>query len=149
MTAEALLVTLRARGVLLVAAGDRLRYRPAGRVSAGERAALSEHKAELLALLRAEADPVAWREAAMRTQLEGVAAGDKVPALHARRGPHVPVRGCERACRPDGRLCSDCGRACPSCGEPSRLPGGRCDSCFAAALRVVPTDVLLSRERRR
>ena len=75
----------------------------------------------------------------------GPKVGDKVPALKARRGPHVPVRSCERACRPDGSLCSDCGRACPSCGEPSRFPGGRCDSCFAAALRVVPTHVRLRR----
>jgi hypothetical protein len=55
MTAAALLDSLRARRVELVAAGDRLRYRPVESVTADELEALRACKAELLALLRAEA----------------------------------------------------------------------------------------------
>jgi len=87
---------------------------------------------------------IAW-EAAMRAQFERVPPGQKIPALNARPGPHVPVPNCKRGCRPDGQLCRACGRACPSCGEPSRFPGGSCDPCFAAARRVVPTDVVAKR----
>lgn len=51
--AVALLADLRARGVELVAIGDRLRFRPASAVSGDTREALRVHKAELLALLTA------------------------------------------------------------------------------------------------
>jgi hypothetical protein len=102
-----------------------------------------------LAASDARASAIAWRETAMRAQFERIPAGTKIPPLSARPGPHVPVLNCERGCRPDGPLCSECGRACPSCGEPSRYPGGRCDPCFAAALRVVPTDVLVTQKGRR
>lgn len=53
MTPAALLADLRARGVELVAIGDRLRFRPASAVSRDTREALRVHKAELLALLTA------------------------------------------------------------------------------------------------
>ena len=92
---------------------------------------------------------IAWRKAAMRAQLEHVPSGEKIPPLNARPGPHVPVPNCKRGCRPDRQLCRACGRACPSCGEPSRFPGGSCDPCFTAVLRVVPTDVVATRRGRR
>jgi hypothetical protein len=53
MTAARLLVCLRRRGAILQAAGDRLRVdAPIGVVTDADRAALAEHKAELLAMLR-------------------------------------------------------------------------------------------------
>jgi len=54
MTAGGLLFTLRARGVILVAAGERLRYRPAALVSDEERAGLARHRGEVLRLLRVD-----------------------------------------------------------------------------------------------
>lgn len=59
MTAVALVSALRARGVELVAAGDRVRFRPASAVTSDERAALRRFKPEVLALLTGplHADP--------------------------------------------------------------------------------------------
>ncbi|MBI4506416.1 MAG: hypothetical protein HY691_12840 [Chloroflexi bacterium] len=58
--AAALLADLRARGVELVAAGDRLRWRaPAGVLSEQDRAALAENKSALLRLLAAKGAAVA------------------------------------------------------------------------------------------
>ena len=51
MDALELLADLDRRGVELVPAGDRLRYRPATALDPGLRAELAAHKAELLALL--------------------------------------------------------------------------------------------------
>lgn len=53
----ALLADLRALGVELVAAGDRLRFRPAAVVTDDIRAALRAHKPTLLALLASTAAP--------------------------------------------------------------------------------------------
>ena len=44
---------------------------------------------------------IAWREAAMRAQLEQVPPGATIPGLSARPGPHVPAPGCQRL--PPGR----------------------------------------------
>jgi hypothetical protein len=58
MTPAALLAECRRHGVVLTAEGDRLVYRAPRRLLTPElRAALVEHKAGLLALLQAEADP--------------------------------------------------------------------------------------------
>jgi hypothetical protein len=57
--AAALLDGLRARGVSLVAAGDRLRWHPREALTAAEVAALRRHKSELLAMLSAPAAPFA------------------------------------------------------------------------------------------
>jgi hypothetical protein len=58
MTPGALLAECQRRGVVLTAEGDRLAYRAPRRALTPElRAALVEHKAGLLALLQAEADP--------------------------------------------------------------------------------------------
>lgn len=51
MTAVELVATLQARGVELVPAGDRLRFRPGEAVTPEERDALRRHKAEVLRLL--------------------------------------------------------------------------------------------------
>ena len=48
MTAADLIDRLRARGVTLIPAGDRLRYRPASALTADEVEALRQHKAEIL-----------------------------------------------------------------------------------------------------
>ncbi len=65
-TAVALLDTLRARGVELVAAGDRLRFRPVEAVAPEELEALRRFKTDLLALLQPgpalRLDPVTVRE---------------------------------------------------------------------------------------
>ena len=59
MTAPEVLAEARRRGILLSARGDRLRYdAPVGVMQAELRAALVEHKAELLALLGSW--PASW-----------------------------------------------------------------------------------------
>jgi hypothetical protein len=52
--ASVLLAGLRAVGVELRSEGDRLRWRPAGKVSPAMREMIAQHKGELLALLQAE-----------------------------------------------------------------------------------------------
>ena len=51
MTAGELMISLRARGVELVPAGDRLRFRPGEMVTPEERATLRRYKTEILQLL--------------------------------------------------------------------------------------------------
>lgn len=58
MTAAVLLADLRSRGIEVITDGRRLGIRPAGVVTAAERAALRRHKAEVLAML---ADPAPTR----------------------------------------------------------------------------------------
>jgi tubulysin polyketide synthase-like protein len=53
VTAVAVLATLRDHGVEFHIIGDRLRFRPASRVSHAWREALATHKAEIVALLAA------------------------------------------------------------------------------------------------
>ncbi len=57
MVASALLTTLRAKGVELVAAGDKIRFRPSEVVTSEELLALRVHKREILALLAHHAPP--------------------------------------------------------------------------------------------
>lgn len=54
MTADLLIADLRSRGVTLVPDGDRLRCRPKSALDPEDLAALAEHKAEVLAVLRAQ-----------------------------------------------------------------------------------------------
>jgi hypothetical protein len=119
--------------------------------SVADRAALREHVVELKELLEAGDElavraaareaAIAWRAAAMRAQLESVRPGERISFLKAR--PEIHVTSAPERCRSAGHVHLPPGRACPSCGEPSRVRGGRCDPCFAAALGVVPTDVLV------
>lgn len=55
MTAAALVTQLRARGVSLVAEGERLRCRPASALASAELEALRDLKPQVLALLRTQA----------------------------------------------------------------------------------------------
>jgi hypothetical protein len=78
MTAAELVSALASRGVQLVAEGERLRWRPAGAVSAEEREALVHHKAELLALLRRQpAAPAAPTSVRLPGSLEEEVAQEK------------------------------------------------------------------------
>src|SRR5262245_10898213 len=62
------LAELTRRGVEIAVDGDRLRFRPQDAVTADLRAALIEHKADLIRLLGPD-DEVAWRIEAMRPQV--------------------------------------------------------------------------------
>jgi hypothetical protein len=57
MTAADLVYKLRARGVEIITDGARVGVRPAGVLTEEERAALRRHKAEVLAMLRADRCP--------------------------------------------------------------------------------------------
>jgi hypothetical protein len=120
-----------------------------GSSSASEQPDLAVLRAELAVRAAARETAIAWRKAAMRAQLEQVRSGERIPLLKARPEFHVSVPNSECGDRSDGPLDPEGGCACPSCGEPSRFPGGRCDPCFGAALRVVPMDVLVRRKGRR
>jgi hypothetical protein len=83
MTAAALVADLVGRGVVLMAHGDRLRFRPATSVTEADRQALLERKADVLALLARRSEDsgliAAWHDvsAADRARLEAEAsAGD-------------------------------------------------------------------------
>ena len=86
MSAADTLAAARALGVVLSAAGGELRYvAPAGALSPELRAALVEHKAELLAALAGEADAAAAQRAAAsarRSRALALLAADAEP-LHA------------------------------------------------------------------
>ncbi len=113
MDTTEVLERLSARGVVLVADGQRLRFRPREAVTPDLRAALVEHKAELLRLLGAEQEEIRWRAEAMRLQLRPTG---PIPFLVARR----PGLG--------GGGCLSCGSAltqeqtyrCAPCGEAAR-----------------------------
>lgn len=116
MTPGEVLVGLRQRGIVLVPWTDgRLRYRPRDGLTATEQKALADHRDAIVRFL--EADPVAWREAVMATQMTSHGA---IPLLLA---------------RPGARFASGC---CSSCGDPLG-PGDRyrCAPCAEAATRVV------------
>jgi hypothetical protein len=70
LTAAALVADLQTRGVTLESRGDKLRVRPVSRLSPDELESLRAHKAEVLAVLRADRhaqavtlDPVTVRQA--------------------------------------------------------------------------------------
>jgi hypothetical protein len=69
MTAVELVSALRARGVELVAAGDRLRFRPSEAVTSEEREALRCHKAEVLRLLARVLESLALDAVTLRAVL--------------------------------------------------------------------------------
>ena len=95
MTAAALLAALQTRGVRLAAVGDRLRVEaPRGVLTAADRAALAAHKAALLALLRADADP--WPALLQRFRAAWLAVGqqyDNAPPAERQRLAVAFARG--------------------------------------------------------
>ena len=113
-----LLDELGRRGIEIAAHGDRLRFRPQAAVTPDLRAALLEHKANLIRLLAAPDDEIAWRAEAMRPQ---VPRSGVIPVLLARPEAKTAPRG-----------------TCVSCGDPlaadRRL---RCAPCVAAVERVL------------
>lgn len=108
---------LNRRGVAIAVAGDRLRFRPQDAVTPDLRAALLEHKTDLIRLLDALDEQVAWRVGAMRHQIRP---GLIVPFLVARRN-FVDAPG-----------------GCLSCGDPCGAGRRyRCGPCVRAAEIVV------------
>jgi hypothetical protein len=112
-----ILMELTRLGVVLVVAGDRLRFRPREAVSEDLRGLILEHKYDLLRLLAAEEAEVRWRVQVMRRQIRP---GPIIPFLVARRD-FVDAPG-----------------RCLSCGDPCG-PGRRyrCSPCVRAAEIVV------------
>ena len=112
-----LLTELERRGVQLAVDGDRLRFRPQGAVTPDLRAALIEHKADVIRLLGPH-DDVAWRVEAMRPQLPR---SGSIPVLLARPDARTAPRG-----------------TCVSCGDPLTPDRSiRCAPCVAAVERVL------------
>src|SRR5947207_2833327 len=64
-----ILAELTRRGVEMAVEGDRLRFRPHSAVTSDLRAALVEHKADLIRLLGTNEVEIAWRVEAMRGQV--------------------------------------------------------------------------------
>ena len=96
MNATELLVQLRSRGVLIEAAGDRLKVdAPKGAVTPELREALAEHKLEVLAFVTIAEDEIAWRVAAMLPQ---------VPS----EGP-IPFLVAKQGCKSEAGRCLSCG----------------------------------------
>ena len=92
-----LLAELTRRGVEVAVDGDRLRFRPQDAVTPDLRAALIEHKTDLIRLLGRD-DEVAWRIEAMRPQVPRTGT---IPLLLARPEAKTAPRG-----------------TCVSCGDP-------------------------------
>lgn len=113
-----LLAELNRRGVAIAVAGDRLRFRPQNAVTPDLRAALVEHKADLIRLLSADDIEVAWRIEAMRPQVPRTGT---IPILLA---------------RPEAKTAP--GGTCVSCGD-SLTPDRRirCVPCVSAVERVL------------
>jgi hypothetical protein len=118
MGAPEVLAELSRRGVEVTIEGDRIRFRPQGAVTPDLRAALVEHKADLIRLLGTDDDEVAWRVAAMRPQVPRTGA---IPVLLARP---------EAKTAPPG--------TCVSCGDPlAQDRRSRCAPCASAVERVL------------
>ena len=117
MGASEVLAELTRRGVEVAVVGDRLRFRPLEAVTPDLRAALVEHKADLIRLLGTHDDDVSWRVEVMRRQLRPSIG---IPYLVARRD-FVDVPG-----------------GCLSCGDPCGSGRRyRCGPCARAAEIVV------------
>ena len=121
--AGALLADLRAAGVAVTVAGDRLRYRPVDRVTADQLERMRAHRAALVALLTDREHQIGWRAAAMRAH-----AGDRRPPPFLTAAPDLaPMAG-----------------RCVSCPAPveADLERARCSWCALAVARVLtePTD---------
>jgi hypothetical protein len=119
MNAAALLADLHRRGIRLSVSGERLGVdAPKGIVTPNLRAALVEHKADLIRLLGTDDSEVAWRVEAMRPQVPRTGA---IPVLLA---------------RPEAKT-APCG-TCVSCGDPLvEDRRSRCAPCVSAVERVL------------
>ncbi len=121
MTAAALFADLRVRGIHLELVGEQLRCRAdAGVLTPALAVTIKTHKPALIALLREEEAAIAWRVAAMQTQIPPMGTG-AVPFLVAK--PDLPPAG----------------GICVSCGEPFELMGyvPRCRLYTVAATRAL------------
>lgn len=128
MTAAQLLTDLRAKGVQVVAVGEKLHVRPIDQIGPETREALLAHKREILALLTGNpsVSEIARRADAFREQLKRWTASKRVG---------VPILALSDVEPGDGD------RRCISCGE--RLSPGRswrCDVCVVAVNRVLAGD---------
>lgn len=126
MNATELLIELEARGVLIEAAGDRLRVdAPKGAVTPELREALAACKTEVLAILTTSEDEIAWRVEAMLPHIPDVGA---IPFLVARTLEQIDL-GC-----------------CPSCGDClNGMAGYICGPCSQAKNRAL--DIAFSKRR--
>lgn len=112
MGAPEVLAELTRRGVEVMIAGDRIRFRPQSAVTPDLRAALIEHKADVIRLLGPD-DEVTWRIEAMRPQVPRTGA---IPVLLARPEAKYAPRG-----------------MCVSCGDPlAEDRRSRCVPCVSA-----------------
>lgn len=118
MTAAELLISLNGRGVVIVPGRDgSLQYRPRYAVSAAELADLARHREAIVALF--DADPIAWRSAAMRAQIPPTGA---TPMLLA---------------RPAAQFNAD---SCCSCGDRlTKRERYRCGLCVQATVEALAT----------
>lgn len=126
MTPRDVLRLLTEQGVMLVADGERLRFRRHEALTDDLRELIVENKADLLRLLSVEESEVAWRVEAMRGQYRP---GVGFFFLAARR-EFVDAPGC-----------------CLSCGDPLRGGKHRCPPCARAA-EIVVNEVMEGRTRR-
>ena len=112
MNAAKLIEELRSRGVVVEAAGDRLRVdAPKGAVTPELREALAEHKTEVMALITITEEEIAWRVAAM---LEQIPASGPFPFLVARKDVVTSPNSCHSC----GDLLKDCaGYVCGPCSR--------------------------------
>jgi hypothetical protein len=113
MNAAKLIEELGSRGVMVEAAGDRLRVdAPKGAVTPELREALAEHKTEVIALITIKEEEIAWRVGAM---LEQIPASGPFPFLVARKdfdcAPNC-CHSCGNSLDDDqGYVCEPCSRA--------------------------------------
>jgi hypothetical protein len=113
MNTVELFTDLRSRGVVLKATGDRLRVdAPKGSITPELREAMIDHKLGIIALLMTGDSEVAWRVAAMASQIPEIGC---VPLLVAREAVE-PKKGeclsCGENLATGGRfICTFCGRA--------------------------------------
>jgi hypothetical protein len=113
MNTAKLIEELRSRGVLLEAAGDRIRVdAPKGALTPELRLVLTDRKLEIIALLKSGDTEIAWRTAAMLPQIPEKG---PLPFLLAREAVE-PQAGCCLSCgdplnQDDAYRCAPCSRA--------------------------------------
>lgn len=126
MSAAKLIEELRSRGVLIEAAGDRIRVdAPKGAVTPELCEALADRKIEIIALLKSGDGEIAWRTAAMLQQIPN---RGPIPFLVARESVESKTGHC------------------PSCGDPlNQGDTYRCAACGRAANLAIEMSVFFSK----